>query len=175
MQVCIKVDDINRWVNEDVKDYINQLQARVDELEAWQDVMQKDVDVAHDAEVELLELREKCKEFEVENQQLRGEEPIPFAWWKDCPGVAQRTMERIIAHDRELEAENERLRYYEIFYLHIRSELLAYPDETFNPVMCKICDKTFEEITGKSEQEIAEQALKGNTNLQDEADAQLRG
>lgn len=42
-----------------------------------------------------------CREAEFaklldENKQLRGEEPIPYAWWAECPKLAQRTMERII-------------------------------------------------------------------------------
>lgn len=57
---------------------------------------------------------------------------------------------------REYDNHVKRLKPYKVFYGHIRGELLtALPEDDFIPVVCKICDKTFEEITG-----IAEQALK---------------
>jgi len=40
-----------------------------------------------------LEACELLDRLEEENKRLRGEEPIPFAWWKDCPGLAQKVME----------------------------------------------------------------------------------
>ena len=52
----------------------------------------------------------RIKELEAENKQLKGEEPIPLSWWKDCPKLAQRTIERIIYSNRLLEHENKQLK-----------------------------------------------------------------
>ena len=41
-------------------------------------------------------------ELEAEVKQLRGEEPIPDAWWKDSPKMAQKVMERVIAENKRL-------------------------------------------------------------------------
>ena len=46
---------------------------------------------------------------EAENRQLKGEEPIPFAWWKDCPKLAQKTMERMIERFNVLATSQEEL------------------------------------------------------------------
>jgi len=43
------------------------------------------------------------------NKRLKGEKPIPFAWWKDCPGLAQKTMERTIERNERLLAINDDL------------------------------------------------------------------
>ena len=51
----------------------------------------------------------KNKDLEEENTQLRGEKPTPFAWWKDCPGVAQKVMERIIERNDRLLERHDRL------------------------------------------------------------------
>lgn len=50
-------------------------------------------------------LQAKLKTAEAENRQLKGEEPIPYAWWKDCPGLAQKTMERLISCNDSLQAK----------------------------------------------------------------------
>jgi len=50
------------------------------------------------------------EQLQAENQQLKGEEPIPFAWWKEIPKTAQKVMERIIERNEQLQAENERLK-----------------------------------------------------------------
>ena len=50
----------------------------------------------------LFEACDRLDSAEAENKQLKGEEPIPEAWWKDCPKLAQKTMERIIARNDEL-------------------------------------------------------------------------
>ena len=54
----------------------------------------------------------KCQELQAELKQLKGETPIPDAWWKDCPGLAQRTMERIIEKNDQLQAEIEKLKEF---------------------------------------------------------------
>ena len=53
---------------------------------------------------------QRIKELEVEIEQLKGEEPIPRAWWKECPKLAQKTMERIIKENDRLQAELEKHR-----------------------------------------------------------------
>ena len=47
---------------------------------------------------------EQAKALQDENARLKGEKPIPFAWWSECPELAQRTMERIIAENARLKA-----------------------------------------------------------------------
>ncbi len=37
-----------------------------------------------------------------EIEQLKGRKPMPFAWWKECPKLAQVTMERIIENNERL-------------------------------------------------------------------------
>ena len=44
-----------------------------------------------------------------ENKQLKGEKGIPFAWWKECPGLAQKTMERTIDRNERLLVINDEL------------------------------------------------------------------
>jgi len=62
--------------------------------------------IGHKEEFE--KLQERIEELEEENKQLKGEEPIPFAWWKDCPKLAQKTMERIIeTNDHQAERIKE--------------------------------------------------------------------
>lgn len=41
--------------------------------------------------------------------QLMGEKSIPFAWWKDCPGLAQKVMERTIQRNESLLDINDNL------------------------------------------------------------------
>ncbi len=55
----------------------------------------------------------KCciEQLRAEIAQLKGERPIPDAWWKDCPGVAQRTIERIIDKNEQLQAELDKYRW----------------------------------------------------------------
>jgi len=55
-------------------------------------------------------LQAENKQLEAENKQLKGEEPIPFAWWKDCPKLAQRTMERLITRNDEQAKEIKQLK-----------------------------------------------------------------
>jgi len=50
-------------------------------------------------------LTERLAAAEKENKQLRGEEPIPGAWWKDAPRAAQRAMERVIENNDKLHAQ----------------------------------------------------------------------
>ena len=51
-----------------------------------------------------IELRAKHNnELQDEIAQLKGRKPIPGAWWKDCPNLAQVTMERIIERNDKLE------------------------------------------------------------------------
>ena len=51
---------------------------------------------------EIKQLQSKLEALEAENKQLKGEEPISYAWWEECPKLAQRTMERIIDENKEL-------------------------------------------------------------------------
>lgn len=66
------------------------------------------VDISHESalnKAERMSLRRIAIEYEelqAENAKLRGEEPIPFAWWAECPKLAQRTMERIIDSNAKL-------------------------------------------------------------------------
>ena len=45
------------------------------------------------------------KLLEEENKQLKGEEPFPDTWWKDCPKAAQKTLERVFKKNADLEKE----------------------------------------------------------------------
>ncbi len=51
----------------------------------------------------------KNEDLEEENTRLRGEKPIPFTWWKDCPGVAQKVMERVIERNNGLLERHDKL------------------------------------------------------------------
>ena len=53
------------------------------------------------------EKSQEIKHLQAELKQLKGEVPIPGSWWKDCPGMAQRTMERVIEKNNEQAAELE--------------------------------------------------------------------
>ena len=53
--------------------------------------------------------KEKSIKLRAEIKQLRGEKPLPSTWWKDCPGVAQRVMERIINKNDNLLVRNDKL------------------------------------------------------------------
>ena len=59
---------------------------------------------------EINELQSKIETLEAENKQLKGEEPIPYAWWEECPKLAQRTMERIIDENKDLEENRDTYR-----------------------------------------------------------------
>lgn len=41
-------------------------------------------------------------DLEAEVKQLKGEEPIPDSWWKDCPKLAQKVTERVITENKRL-------------------------------------------------------------------------
>ena len=60
-------------------------------------------------EFDLAATEEKCLELQKENAQLKGEEPIPFAWWSECPKLAQRTMEKIITENEKLQTKIDSL------------------------------------------------------------------
>ena len=55
------------------------------------------------------QLQSQLAAAEEKNKRLKGEKPIPFAWWKDCPGLAQKTMERTIERNERLLAINDDL------------------------------------------------------------------
>jgi len=55
-------------------------------------------------------LQLECNHFQAQIAQLKGRKPIPGAWWKDCPDLAQVTMERIIERNDKLETESEKLK-----------------------------------------------------------------
>ena len=63
-----------------------------------------------DAVSTIAEACDRLDRAEAENRQLKGEEPIPYAWWKDCPKLAQKVMERLIERNDRAEAENRRLK-----------------------------------------------------------------
>lgn len=50
------------------------------------------------------------KRLKAENAQLRGEEPIPESWWKECPKLAQKTMEGLIAENKRMRELLDRYR-----------------------------------------------------------------
>ncbi len=54
---------------------------------------------------------QRIKELETEIEQLKGEKPMPQAWWKECPKLAQKVMERIIEENEQLQAELEKHRW----------------------------------------------------------------
>ncbi len=58
---------------------------------------------------EAKENTDKINELQTEIKQLKGEEAIPDAWWKDCPELAQRTMERIMEKNVQLQARIKEL------------------------------------------------------------------
>jgi len=59
---------------------------------------------------------QRIRQLEDENAKLKGEKPIPFAWWSECPKLAQRTMERIIAENARLKRFAEKIRDDEVEY-----------------------------------------------------------
>ena len=67
------------------------------------------------AQITLAELEHT--ELQAENAQLRGEKPIPEAWWSECPALAQRTMERIIESNDQLQAELKSLKEFGCFVI----------------------------------------------------------
>jgi len=63
----------------------------------------------HKCEPSYAELQSQLAAEQEKNKRLKGEKPIPFAWWKDCPGLAQKTMERTIERNERLLAINDDL------------------------------------------------------------------
>ena len=60
-------------------------------------------------EFDLSTAERKCLELQKEHAQLKGEEPIPYAWWSECPKLAQKTMERIIAENENYRSQSKNL------------------------------------------------------------------
>jgi hypothetical protein len=56
-----------------------------------------------------------CEELQAEIAQLKGEEPMPYAWWAECPKLAQKTMERIIAENEKLKLMLTKLKQNDSF------------------------------------------------------------
>jgi len=55
----------------------------------------------------ITDLIEERDVLAAENKQLKGEAPIPGAWWKDCPDLAQRVMERIMEENNRVLVEKQ--------------------------------------------------------------------
>ncbi len=58
----------------------------------------------------LLRAEKVIDSLQYEISQLKGEKSIPESWWKDCPKLAQRTMERTIQRNEKLIGFNDNLR-----------------------------------------------------------------
>ena len=50
-------------------------------------------------------LQEQLAAADKRMKQLEGDEPIPEAWWKECPKLAQKTMERVIDENNSLQQQ----------------------------------------------------------------------
>ena len=61
--------------------------------------------------------QQEIERLKAENNQLRGEEPIPGSWWYEAPKLAQKVLERTMAENDRLRAENAKLKQ-DIEHLH---------------------------------------------------------
>jgi hypothetical protein len=75
-----------------------------DIVNAWRGgvIVNSKVRVETDLRNMIRSLRTLHEQLQAENKQLRGEEPIPFAWWAECPKLAQVVMERVIGRNKQL-------------------------------------------------------------------------
>ena len=95
------------------------------------------------------------KQLRAENAQLKGEEPIPEAWWKDCPKMAQKVMERIIAENEKLDNALMRIKKRACF---CDSRLDVECDCAWR-IACSVVDpETYSHLQKQREQALKEQA-----------------